>query len=379
MRAYKVKLKLNNKQKTECYKIARACHFAYNWCLEKQQENYKQGNKFIKDIDIRREFTKFKQDNKWLYEIPNEALKDSIKNCNEAYIRFFNKKSKLPRFKSKKKSKLSFLQRYDTLKIIDDNHIKLSNLGIVKLYESDYIPKADKYLNPRISSDGIEWYISLSVEEEQSIKDFKQDGIGIDLGIKSLATLNDGTQFENINKTKRVKKIEKKLKRTQRAVSRKYLLNKQGKKYIKTQNILKQETKLKRQYQQLNNIRNDHINKIISNIIKREPSFVVLENLNVSGLMKNKHLSKAIAQCKFYTIRDKLENKLANTTSQLILADRFYPSSKICSHCGNIKKDLKLADRIYVCECGYEEDRDVNASKNLYEYGKTQIKLRKAS
>ena len=167
MKAYKVKLKLNNRQKTECYKIARACHFTYNWCLAKQQENYENGNKFISDVDIRREFTKYKQENKWLYDIPNEALKDSIKNCNEAYIRFFKKKSKPPKFKSKKKSKLSFLQRHDSgFHIFQDNRVQLSNIGIVKFYEKDYIPLNEKYLNIHITEECGDWYMSLSIDNQ---------------------------------------------------------------------------------------------------------------------------------------------------------------------------------------------------------------------
>lgn len=247
----------------------------------------------------------------------------------------------------------------------------MSGLGIVKYYNKNYIPLNKKYYCVNILSDdgGNNWYLGLVIDDKEDVKQFSQDSIGIDLGLKDLAILNDGTKFENINKTTRVKKFEKRLKHTQRAINRKYEKNKDGKKYIKTQNILKQETKLKKQYQRLTNIRNDYINKMISNIIKREPSFIVMENLNVSGMMKNRHLSRAIAQCKFCTIRDKLEKKLVNTTSQLILADRFYPSSKICNHCGNIKKDLKLKDRVYHCECGYTEDRDINASKNLYQYG----------
>ena len=242
MKAYKVKLKLNNKQRTKCYQYARTSHFAYNWCLEKQETNYENGGKFLSDCEVRKQFTQFKHspENSWLYEINNNVTKQAIKDCCEAYKNFFNKEANKPKFKSKRKSKLSFYQdSYNGFKVINENTVQLSNIGEVKLYESGYIPilESSSYKNIRISSDGIEWYISLSVEEEQSIKDFKQDGIGIDLGIKSLATLNDGTQFENINKTTRVKRLEKKLKQKQRAVSRKYLLNKQGKKYIKTQDM----------------------------------------------------------------------------------------------------------------------------------------------
>ena len=378
MRAYKVKLKLNNKQRTKCYQYARTSHFAYNWCLEKQETNYKNGGKFLGDCEVRKQFTQFKHspENSWLYEINNNVTKQAIKDCCEAYIRFFNKEANKPRFKSKRRSKLSFYQdSYNGFKVINENTVQLSNIGEVKLYESGYIPILEnkEYKNIHISSDGIEWYISLTVEENEPIKEFVNDGIGIDLGIKSLATLNDDTQFENINKTTRVKKLEKRLKRTQRAISRKYEKNKDGKKFVKTQNIFKQEKQIKKIYNRLNNIRNDHINKIISKIIKREPSFVVLENLNVSGMLKNKHLSKAIQQCKFYDIRQKLQQKLVNTTSQIILADRFYPSSKICNHCGKIKHNLKLSDRIYKCDCGYTEDRDINASKNLYNFGKEKL------
>lgn len=372
MKGYKVKLKPNNKQKTLMIKFAGCARFTYNWAIIEQEKEYKNNKRFIDTYEMQKRFVVFKKNNQWLYEIPSKIQEQSIKDCCEAYKKFFKYKNNKPKLK-KKKAYNQFFQkaRNSAFNIYPDNKVKLSGIGLMKFFDKKYIPLDSQYYNIRINSydNGNSWYLSLAVDEPQEIKEFKQDGIGIDLGLKDLATLNDGTKFENINKTTQIKKLEKRLKRTQRAISRKYEKNKDGKKYIKTQNILKQETKLKRQYQRLTNIREDYINKMISNIIKREPSFVVMENLNVSGMMKNRHLSKAISQCKFYAIRDKLQKKLANTTSQFILADRFYPSSKICNHCGNIKKDLKLKDRIYRCECGYTEDRDINASKNLYQYG----------
>lgn len=194
-------------------------------------------------------------------------------------------------------------------------------------------------------------------------------GLGIDLGIKDLAICSNKVTYKNINKTQRVKKLEKKLKREQKRLSRKYeslkIRNKKEKGEATRQNIQKQVVKVQRLHQKLANIRTDYINKTVSEIVKQKPSYITIENLAVSNMMKNRHLSKAVAQQKFYEFRSKLEYKCKLFGVELRIVDRFYPSSKLCHSCGSIKKDLKLSDRTYKCECGYIEDRDLNASFNL--------------
>ena len=224
-----------------------------------------------------------------------------------------------------------------------------------------------KYYNPHVVYDGINWFICVGIEYEDTRQqqDNINDGIGIDLGIKDLAICSDGNTYKNINKMQKIRKLEKKKRRLQRSISRKYLKNKKGESYIKTSNIIKGERKLLKLNHRLTNIRDNYLHKVTSEIVNRKPMFITIENLNVSGMMKNKHLSKAIAEQKFYEFRRQLEYKCKWNNIELRIVDRFYPSSKICHNCGSIKKDLKLSDRVYKCECGYIEDRDYNASLNL--------------
>ena len=221
-----------------------------------------------------------------------------------------------------------------------------------------------------VSQQADRYYVSILVEEENDINDsLYSEGIGIDLGLKEFAIISNGTTYKNINKTAKVKNIEKKLIREQRSLSRKYeSLKKQKNKKegeATRQNIQKQVLKVQNLYRRLYNIRTDYINKIVAEIVKAKPEYVTIEDLNVSGMMKNKHLSKAIASQKFSEFRTKLISKCKNNNIEIRLVDRFYPSSKLCNKCGKIKKDLKLNDRVYKCECGYTEDRDLNASFNL--------------
>jgi len=218
--------------------------------------------------------------------------------------------------------------------------------------------------------DGINWFICVGIEiEEEITQKFKNEGVGIDVGVKDLAVCSDGNTYKNINKTPGVKKIEKKKRRLQRIISRKYEINKEGESYKKTCNIIKSEKKMRKIQNKLNNIRKDYINKATTEIIRRKPSYIVLEDLNVSGMMKNKHLSKAIQQQNFYEFRRQICYKAGWNNIGVVFAGRFFPSSKTCSCCGNVKKGLKLSDRVYKCEkCGLVIDRDFNASINLKNY-----------
>lgn len=371
----------NNKQKTKLFQFAGAARFAYNWTLSIGQENYKNGKKFISDGDLRKEFTKLKKTEEyaWLNNISNDVTKQAIKDACNSYKRFFNGYSKFPRFKSKKKSKPSFYQ--DTVKIkFSETHVKVEKisdskkqnkkkLNWIRLAEHNRVPIDCKYYNPRISFDGLNWYITVSVEYEDCTVIPPNDGIGIDLGIKNLAVCSDNNFYKNINKTQEVKKLEKKKRRLQRSISRKYLKNKKGESYCKTSNIIKSEKKLLKLNHRLTNIRHNHLHQTTSEIVKRKPSFICIEDLNASGMMKNKHLSKAVQQQCFYEFRRQIEYKSAWNNIPVIVADRFFPSSKLCSCCGKVNKDLKLSDRIYKCECGNVIDRDYQASLNLKSYG----------
>lgn len=382
----------NNKQKTKLFQYANTARFAYNWALGREQENYKNGGKFISDGDLRKEFTQLKKTDeyKWLNDISNNVTKQAIKDACESYRDFFKGYTKFPRFKSKKHSVPKFYQ--DNVKIqFTDTHVKVEGFAIskkknkqklnwIRLAEHGRIPTENvKYMNPRIKYDGINWYITVGIEYEDSTTLPSNEGIGIDLGIKDLAICCDGNTYKNINKTQRVKKLEKRKRRLQRSISRKYEKNKKGENYCKTSNIIKSEKELLKLNHRLANIRQNYLHQTTSEIIKREPSFICIEDLNVRGMMKNRHLSKAIQQQGFYEFRRQIEYKSAWNNISVIIADRFFPSSKLCSCCGVIKKDLKLSDRVYKCECGNVIDRDYQAALNLKKYGEMVLKQHSAS
>ena len=371
----------NNKQKTKLFQYANTARFAYNWTLGREQENYKNGGKFISDGDLRKEFTQLKKTDEyaWLNNISNNVTKQAIKDACEVYRDFFKGYTKFPRFKSKKYSVPKFYQ--DNVKIqFTDTHVKVEGfatskkknkqkLNWIRLAEHGRIPTDCKYINPRIKYDGISWYITVGIECEDSDTLPSNEGIGIDLGIKDLSICSDGNKYQNINKTQRVKKLEKRKRRLQRSISRKYEKNKKGGSYYKTRNIIKSEKELLKLNHRLTNIRQNYLHQITTEIVKTKPSYIVLEDLNVKGMMKNRHLSKAVQQQCFGEFRRQIEYKSVWNNIPVIIADRFFPSSKLCNCCGNIKKDLKLSDRIYKCECGNVIDRDYQAALNLKRYG----------
>lgn len=381
IKAIKVMLIPNNVQQTKMFQYADAARFAYNWALAKEEDNYEKGGKFISDSELRKEFTRLRNSDEyaWLQSVSNNVTKQAIKDACTAYKNFFKGLQKHPKFKSKKKSKPKFYQ--DNIKIqFSDTHVKFEGfssskkpnkqkLNWVRLAEHGRIPTNVKYMNPRISFDGLNWWISVCVEFQDCKENLNDDGIGIDLGIKDLAICSDNNKYKNINKSQTVEKLEKRKRRLQRNVSRKYEQNKKKDKYCKTCNIVKNEKLLLKVNHRLTNIRKNYLNQTISEIVNRKPRFICIEDLNVSGMMKNRHLSKAVQNQGFFEFRKQLEYKCNANGIQLIVADRFYPSSKLCSCCGKIKKDLKLSDRIYKCECGNVIDRDFQASLNLKAYG----------
>ena len=381
VKAIKVMLIPNNVQQTKLFQYAGASRFAYNWALAREKENYEKVGRFIPDTELRKEFTRLRNSDEyaWLLNISNNVTKQAIKDACSAYKNFFKGLQRYPRFKAKKKSMPKFYQ--DNIKIqFRDTHVKFEGfsfsrkankqkLNWVKLAEHGRIPTDAKYRNPRVSFDGLNWWISVCVEFPDCRDRSNHDGIGIDLGIKDLAICSDGNTYKNINKSQTVKKLEKCKRRLQRSVSRKYEHNKKGGSYCKTNNIVKKEKLLLKVNHRLANIRKDYLNQTTSEIVNRKPRFICIEDLNVSGMIKNRHLSKAVQNQGFFEFRKQLEYKCNDRGIQLIVADRFYPSSKRCSCCGKIKKDLRLSDRTYKCECGNVIDRDFQASLNLKAYG----------
>lgn len=380
IKSYKVKLKLNNKQRTILANNANVARFIYNLTLEMQQTNHKNGGKFLSDSSIRKQITKLKQNPEalaWLYHYDCDIVKQAVKDACNAYKRFFKLKKGYPKFKSKKHTKPSFY--VDCMKIkINNGYLKIPKCTKIKLYEGDYVPEnLNTYYNPRITSDGVNWYLSVSVEQDTVNTQLTGNVIGIDLGLKELATCSNGMVFNNISKNKNYKRLLKAIKRQQKKVSRKYQMNKSGKRFIKTSNIRKLERQILKKRIRLNNIKKDYFHKVSTEIVRTKPSQIVLETLNIAGMRKNSCLSHAFQEASISMFKNILVNKANMYGIEIIYADRFYPSSQLCSNCGYRKVDLKLSDRVYKCDnCGLEIDRDYNASKNLEHYPKSLGKVK---
>lgn len=365
--AKKVRLYPSQRQEQKLWQSVATARYIYNWTLAKQEENYKNGGKFIKDGDLRKELTILKKSElNWLNEVSNNVAKQAVKDACNAYKKFFKGLADKPRFKSRKRSKKSFYNDNMKLKVKENKLVNIEKVGWIKTNEQ--IPMNVKYSNPRISFDNKYWYLSVGLERKEQHQELTDISLGVDLGLKDLAICSDGKVYKNINKTRVVKKLEKRLRRLQRQVSRKYDKNKKGKEYVKTSNIIKLEKSIQLLHRKLANIRNNYLHQTTTEIVKTKPFRVVIEDINVKGIMKNRHLSKAISKQGFYKFRRMLEYKCKFNGIELVVADRFYPSSKTCSKCGNINKNLKLSDRVYKCECGLSIDRDLNASINLSNY-----------
>ena len=368
IKSIKIRLLPTKEQEAIMFQSVGCKRFAYNWGLNRSKELYEQGIKFNK-VNLRKEFNQYKKQFDWINNVSAKVTANAFEDLNVAMARFFKKQSGFPKFKSKKNSRMSFYVRYDAIKF-KNNRVNIEKIGKVIYHSNQKIPQLDKYVNPTCYYDGKYWYLSLGYE--RGVNEIEQTGevIGIDLGVKDLAILsNQDEPIKNINKSYRVRQLKKKLRRKQRQVSRKYLINKQGNKYVKTNNIVKLEKEIKLINRKLNNIRLNHIHQTTAMIVKIKPSRVVMEDLNVTGMMKNKHLAKAVQEQKFYEFIRQMKYKCEFNGIELIQADRWYPSSKTCSRCGSIKKDLKLSDRTYICnECGFIIDRDKNAAINLSYY-----------
>jgi putative transposase len=365
--AKKIRIIPNVEQEQQLWKSVGTARFIYNWTLAKQEENYKNGGKFISNNDLRKEITILKKDElPWLNEVSNNVAKQAVKDGCEAYKKFFKGLADKPRFKSRRKARPSFYNDTSKLKV-KSKMVLIEKVGWIKTTEQ--VPMNVKYTNPRVSFDGKYWYISAGVEKENPIVKLTDESIGIDVGIKDLAICSNGMTFKNINKTRLVKKFEKRLRRLQRKISRKYELNKEGRKFVKTSNIIRLEKQIRLLHRRLSNIRNNHLHQATTKIVKTKPSRVVMETLNIKGMMKNKHLAKAIAKQGLYEFKRQLKYKCEFYGIEFVEADKWYPSSKICSECGHKKTKLSLSERTYICEeCGAVIDRDVNASINLSRY-----------
>ena len=374
-KALKIELKLTLSQKIKVCQTIGTERFIYNEYIKYNQEQYKLDNKFVSANDFSKYFNNIylpnNPDKKWIKDVSSKSVKQAIIYGEQAFKRFFKGLSSFPIFKKKGKNELGayFVKNNKTDFEFCRHKIKIPTLKFVRVKEYGYIPKNANIKSGTITKIADKYFLSLIIEvkdiaktENTSIK-----GLGIDLGIKDIVICSDGKIFKNINKTKKVKKLKKKLKREQRKMSRSIEYSKSKKIKLKEcKNFNRKKLKVQKLFYRLNCIRDDYNNKIVDEITRAKLKYITIEDLKVSNMMKNKHLSKAIQEQNFYAIRTKLINKCKERNIELRLVDTFYPSSKTCSCCGEIKKDLKLNDRIYkCCNCGLEIDRDYNASINL--------------
>lgn len=362
--AKKVRLYPSESQEQKLWQSVGTARFIYNWTLVKQEENHKNGGKFIADGVLRKELTQLKQKElSWLNEVSNNVAKQAVKDACDAYKKFFKGLANKPTFKSRKKSKKSFYNDNVKLKVRDGNLVLIEKVGWIRTNEP--LPIGVKYNNPRVSYDNKYWYLSVGIEQETSQEELTNVSLGIDIGVKALAVCSNGAVYKNINKNNTVKKMEKRLRRLQRKVSRKYEMNREGNRFVKTSNVIKIEKRIQLLHRRLSNIRKNHLHQSTNDIVKTKPYRIVMETLNIKGMMKNRHLSKAIAKQCLYEFKRQIQYKCEKYGIDFLEADKWYPSSKMCSSCGNIKKDLKLSDRTYECVCGHKMDRDLNAAINL--------------
>lgn len=340
-------------------KHAGVSRFAYNWGLERKIEVHRMNQlpvpqiKNPTSIDLHKELNKLKRIKySWMYEVSKCVPQEALRDLDKAFKSFFECQKNYPKFKSKKHGLISF--RFSTGSIVvSDGTIQLPRLGVIRLKEKNYLPKDKHILSATVSESIGKWFVSLQVEEDIVVSKNNGQMVGVDLGVSSLATVSNGIVFDN-PKTFRLQ--ERKLKRLQRSISRK----KKGSK-----NRIKCVRKLQRIHALISNIRKDTINKATSWLAKTK-SVIVIEDLNVSGMLKNHNLAGAISDAGMGEARRQLEYKTKWYGSKLIVANQFYPSSKMCSVCGTVKEELSLSERVFKCEvCHSEIDRDLNASINL--------------
>ena len=351
--------------------------------IEVQKTRYQNDEKYLNHFGMMKLIPSIKKEFPWLNEVSMSSLQRVCDDVNNAHQRFFKKISNYPKFKSKKTSKLSYPVRSESNAFyFKENVVQISKVGKVK-YKADYpnlnLEEISKFSNVRISNENDKWILTFSIECENQALIEKNGNLGIDLGVGRLAVVSHNgkkLEYKNINKSKRVRKLTSKLKHIQRVISRKYEVGNKlnDKKYQKTNQILKYEKLARRIYRKISNIRKDQRHKITRELVNLNPAVVIMEDLNVSGMMKNKHLAKAIAEMGFYDFIRIMKYKCEESNIKFFQVDRFFPSSKTCSQCGCIHKGLKLSDRIFECpECGFTTDRDFNAAMNLENYFNSHI------
>ena len=374
LKSFKTEINPTEEQKARIRRTIGTCRYVYNFYLCHNKALYDKGEKFMTgksfSLWLNNEYIPDNPDKTWISEVYSKAVKKSIEDGCTAFTRFFKHQSDFPKFKKKGKSdvKMYFVRNNPKDCQCERHRLKIPTLGWVRIKEKGYIPTTrDGYMirSGTVSVKAGRFYVSVLVEiPDVNIDNNSNEGIGIDLGLKDLAIVSNGKTYRNINKSAGLKKLEKQLIREQRSLSRKYENLKKGESTQRA-NIQKQKLKVQKLHHKMDNIRTDYINKTIAEIVKTKPSYITIEDLNVKGMMKNRCLSKAVASQKFYEFRTRLKAKCDENGIELRVADRFYPSSKTCHHCGSVRKNLKLSDRIYRCECGYVADRDLNAALNL--------------
>ena len=374
LKSFKTEINPTEEQKARIRKTIGTCRYVYNFYLGHNKSLHDNGEKFMTgksfSLWLNNEYIPDNPDKTWIREVYSKAVKKSIEDGCTAFTRFFKHQSDFPKFKKKGKSdvKMYFVRNNPKDCQCERHRLKIPTLGWVRIKEKGYIPTTkDGYMirSGTVSVKAGRFYVSVLVEiPDVNINNNLNEGIGIDLGLKDFAIISNGKTYRNINKSAGLKKLEKQLIREQRSLSRKYENLKKGESTQRA-NIQKQKLKVQKLHHKMDNIRTDYINKTIAEIVKTKPSYITIEDLNVKGMMKNRCLSKAVASQKFYEFRTRLKAKCDENGIELRVADRFYPSSKTCHHCGSVRKNLKLSDRIYRCECGYVADRDLNAALNL--------------
>jgi len=374
LKSFKTEINPTEEQKARIRRTIGTCRYVYNFYLGHNKALHDNGEKFMTgksfSLWLNNKYIPDNPDKTWIREVYSKAVKKSIEDGCTAFTRFFKHQSDFPKFKKKGKSdvKMYFVRNNPKDCQCERHRLKIPTLGWVRIKEKGYIPTTkDGYMirSGTVSVKAGRFYVSVLVEiPDVNIDNNSNEGIGIDLGLKDLAIVSNGKTYRNINKSAGLKKLEKQLIREQRSLSRKYENLKKGESTQRA-NIQKQRLKVQKLHHKMDNIRTDYINKTIAEIVKTKPSYITIEDLNVKGMMKNRCLSKAVASQKFYEFRTRLKAKCDENGIELRVADRFYPSSKTCHHCGSVRKNLKLSDRIYRCECGYVADRDLNAALNL--------------
>ena len=374
LKSFKTEINPTEEQKARIRRTIGTCRYVYNFYLGHNKALHDNGEKFMTgksfSLWLNNEYIPDNPDKTWIREVYSKAVKKSIEDGCAAFTRFFKHQSDFPKFKKKGKSdvKMYFVRNNPKDCQCERHRLKIPTLGWVRIKEKGYIPTTkDGYMirSGTVSVKAGRFYVSVLVEiPDVNINNNLNEGIGIDLGLKDFAIISNGKTYRNINKSAGLKKLEKQLIREQRSLSRKYENLKKGESTQRA-NIQKQKLKVQKLHHKMDNIRTDYINKTIAEIVKTKPSYITIEDLNVKGMMKNRCLSKAVASQKFYEFRKRLKAKCDEKGIELRVADRFYPSSKTCHHCGSVRKNLKLSDRIYRCECGYVADRDLNAALNL--------------